>query len=198
MKKSLIAVLIMAITLSTVACGTKTLEGNLGNPISSGDFEFTVEKTVNFARKDPSYPVACTLCQDINHKNTFLTTAGYENGESDLCDSMLMVKDGYTAIVVTYSVKNTGGKEATLSDDPSLVIAGEYEYEPVGKYFIMDASGDSWKEFDTLSLGSLSEVKIKEYYLIPDEAFEMFKEDGKECEIKIKNITFNITDVTEY
>ena len=187
MKKLILLVLSLAMLLSLCACGGGSNEpqtAEFGSAVSNGDFEIVVDSDILTATE---------LNGDKDQHNEFLTTDLTNFGDTVLCTTTIVSKDGYISAVVHYTVKNIGKEKQTFKDFISLNYNDGFTYDSSEQYWTSNDPIDSWHQFTNGSLTSvdispLSSMQCKAYFCIPEEVFT-----NKEAPLKLTIGNFEYT-----
>lgn len=162
MKKIILFILTVAMSISLLACGeSKPQTAEFDSTITTGDFEITVNSDILTATQ---------LNGDTDQYEEFLTTDMTNYGDEVLCDVTLVAKEGYTQVVIQYSVKNIGKEDSVLDESISLNYNDGYTYDVNEQYWIMGET-DDWHKFTTVKLSPLSTIQCKAYFYVPEEVF---------------------------
>lgn len=168
MKKFLAVLLIIAFCLSVCACGESSSDdkadlplqpANFGTVVRFEDFEIIADSDVVFASQ---------LNGDYDQHDEFLTTDMTNYGDSVVCDSVFVSKEGQKMVVVSFSLKSTAQSKVVFDGKVALNYNNGYEYVASETYYTM-GSTDGWHEYVSLELSPLTTVICKATFDVPEE-----------------------------
>jgi len=163
MKKLWALTLVVIMSIAMTACGGgKTNQAGLDETVTYKDFEVTVSKDILTADQ---------LNGDVDCYEEFLTTDMTKWGDTVLCDITIVAKDGYTQVVIPYTVKNVGKEKEDFKETITLYYDDEYEFVCDEQYWIMDSNLDNWTKFSSAKLEPLTMLECKAVLSVPEEVF---------------------------
>lgn len=187
MKKKILTLLVsLTIVASLAACGSEkggeTQKAEFGNVVKVDDFELNANGDILIADQ---------LNGDQDQHEEFLTTDMTNYGDTTLCKTTIVSKEGHTHIIVQYTVKNIG-KEAEIFDKIcSLDYNDGYTYEASGQYGTMEDATDDWYDIvNGVEIDPLSTIQCKASFTVPEEVVNNTEASLKlkigECEYTIR------------
>lgn len=164
MKKKIVVLLSLVLIMCTLLCacgGSKEQSAEFGSVVTMDDFEVVVSSDILTASQ---------LNFDKSFHNEFMTT------DLSVGSTVDVAKDGYTLVVVSYTVKNVGKEDSTFKEKIILNYNDGYTYEAKEQYWTMSDPQDSWHLFTNGNLTSvdvspLTTIECKAYLNVPSEVF---------------------------
>lgn len=168
MKKILSAILALALCLSLCACSIDlsntqddsptVQQAEFGDVVMVGDVELVMSEDILTASQ---------INSDKSYHNEFMTT------DLSVGNSVDVASDGYTLVVISYTIKNVGKEKTVFAELAGLNYNDGYIYEAKEQYCSTGDPMDSWKLFTSsgVYVNPLTTLECKAYLSVPEEVF---------------------------